>query len=304
MQNFKEEYLSRVNLVMDYIENNLQKDLTIEELSDIACFSRYHFSRIFKSITGEGIYQYIKRIRLQRAIHLIRVNKNKSITDIAMDVGFNLSSNFSYAFKKYYGLSPSQIRNSTNSKVNSIILKVKTAHQTYNEINGSYPSKNILEGIDYMTVEIKEIKDLHVAYVRSIGDYNNAHIGWDKLSKWAQANNIIKEDSLFFGISYDDPEVTPIENLRYDSCITVDKDVKGSMDVGINDVPGGKFGVLRFFDVPANLFKAYKYMFGEWLPSSGYEADDRYCLEFCISSPHDDEQGRMKVDLYIPIRPL
>jgi AraC family transcriptional regulator len=77
------EYISRINKTFDYIESNLDKPMTLEELASVANFSKFHFSRIFQSMVGETPFQFILRVRIEKAANLIMANKNESITEIA-----------------------------------------------------------------------------------------------------------------------------------------------------------------------------------------------------------------------------
>ncbi|GEM_PF-2187764 len=61
------EYIFRINRTFDYIENNIDKPITLEELASVANFSKFHFSRIFQSIIGETPFQFIVRVRLEKA---------------------------------------------------------------------------------------------------------------------------------------------------------------------------------------------------------------------------------------------
>lgn len=100
------EYELRVNKAIDYIHENPDRILSLEVLADKACFSKYHFHRIFKSVTKETINQYIKRYKMERAFKMIKERKNCSITDIALDLGFSSSSYFTNTFKDYFNVNP------------------------------------------------------------------------------------------------------------------------------------------------------------------------------------------------------
>ncbi len=77
------EYIPRINKTFDYIELNLDKPMTLEELASVANFSKFHFSRIFQSMVGETPFQFILRVRIEKAANLIIANKSESISQIA-----------------------------------------------------------------------------------------------------------------------------------------------------------------------------------------------------------------------------
>ena len=111
----RNEYLQCIYKVQNYIELHINDSLSIEELADIAGFSKYHFHRIFKGIVDEPLSRYVNRLKLERATNLLTYRSDMTITDIAYHFGFTDSAVFSRTFKNYYGVSPSQYRND-NSK--------------------------------------------------------------------------------------------------------------------------------------------------------------------------------------------
>jgi len=106
----RDEYLARIHRVMDHIERHLGGRLTLESLAEVACFSPFHFHRVFTACTGETLYQFILRLRLERAAGQVLQNPRKSITEIALDCGFSGSSAFARAFREAFGASPGEWR--------------------------------------------------------------------------------------------------------------------------------------------------------------------------------------------------
>ena len=104
------EYIARINRVVDFIETHLTESLSLTILSEVACFSPFHFHRIFKGMMGETINQYIQRVRVEKAASQLQNNPLKSITEIAMDCGFSGSARFARVFREMYGMSASEWR--------------------------------------------------------------------------------------------------------------------------------------------------------------------------------------------------
>jgi AraC family transcriptional regulator len=100
-------YVERVNRAIDHIVRNLAEPLRLEEVSAAAGFSPFHFHRVFKSLLGETLNQFVKRLRLERALYLMSHAANRSLTDVALACGFSSSSDFSRSFKQCYGAAPS-----------------------------------------------------------------------------------------------------------------------------------------------------------------------------------------------------
>lgn len=97
--------------VKDYINQNLDQNITLSEMSAIVNLSEYHFARMFKISVGLAPHQYLMQSRLQYAAKLLH-EKTLSIIEIAIKAGFNSASYFSQQFKNYYSVTPSVYRSS------------------------------------------------------------------------------------------------------------------------------------------------------------------------------------------------
>src|SRR6202789_2681822 len=113
------EYTQRIDRVIDYIRENLDRPVKLSHLAKVACFSEFHFHRIFGAVSGETLNNFTTRLRLEKAARLLRYS-SQSVTDIALDCGFSSSATFSRAFRSGYDTSPSQFRKSGEIKKSKI----------------------------------------------------------------------------------------------------------------------------------------------------------------------------------------
>ena len=305
-----DEYKSRVNKTLDYIETNLDRPFTLDELAAVATFSKYHFHRIFMGVIGETPFHFINRIRLQRAATFLVMNPKMSIGEAATQVGFNDLSVFSRNFKQHFGQSPTNWRTqmsqkSNLSQINSNPEKVKEELSIY----FCFYTKSIKWKTNMelnKSIEIKELNDMTVAYVRHIGPYKgNEELFrglWGKLMTWAGPRGLMAQpDLVSLAMYHDDPNITEQMKLRTSICITVPEDTKVDGDVGKMQVEGGQYAVARF-EVQAHEFEqAWSWMYAKWFPESGYQPDDKPCFEMYTEEPKD---GVFKVDICIPVKPL
>jgi len=115
-------------------------------------------------------------------------------------------------------------------------------------------------------------------------------------------------DTIAIGIGLDDPDVTPIEKCRYDACVTVAEGTTGEGEVGVYDVPEGKYAIYRitgeYVNIGMDIGPAWRAMYGDWLPDSGYQPDDRPCLELYVETKEEYEAGKYVVDLCVPVKAL
>src|SRR5712692_3721376 len=115
-------YTRRINTVISHVRQNLDGDLSLDALSRVGCFSKFHFHRVFKSITDETVNDMVVRMRLERAANLLRTVPRLSITAAAFEVGFSSVSVFSRAFRKHFGVNARQwdrrspLKNSKNGQ--------------------------------------------------------------------------------------------------------------------------------------------------------------------------------------------
>lgn len=312
----KEEYTARINKVQDYIENNLEKEFSLEELSQIANFSAYHFHRIFHAVTGETLFQYIQRNRLEKAAFLLLADRKTSITDIALKCGFSNQASFAKAFKKTFHMSASELRNSIkncgknqNNNTNSNMGKVFNEVICYNSI---VRRKQELRGDEHVSlpysVEVENIADMKAVYIRHTGPYkkDSALFGklFGKLYHWTNTKKLIHpEKTKWLTLYHDTPDITSDDKLRISVCMTVDRDVETDGEIGSIFIQGGKYAV-GHFEIDENQYQdAWNAMFAEWLTRSKYQPDDRLCFELYRNSDSDKEEKHI-VDIYIPIKPL
>jgi len=281
------EYKKRVNQAIDYIQKNIENNLTVEEIADYCCFSKFYFNRMFRAVVNESVYSFIKRRKLETAAFLIRTHVKMSITEIALRVGYS-SSNFASAFKEYYGVSASEFRRSNDVPVKDSYIRVAEHIKKMKKLDLSYKM------ID-SRIEIKKFQKMKLLYERFIGNYYDLSEFWCEFTQKMEKKKIINENTMFIGISYDDPLITDENRCIYDVCINVNENI----GTNIHTVEQGYYACYKFHDKTSNMINAFNEIFALWLPYSGYEIEHRFPLEIYHSEM--DSQGRMNVDICIPI---
>lgn len=322
----REEYIARINRVMDHIEKNYNSPLTLEGLADIAGFSRFHFHRIFRAMTGESLNQFIIRIRVERAAAMLLNNHKKTITEIAFDCGFSGSAPFARSFKALFNMSASEWRETglinskkckTDSKDSKTIGKIGQAFDVFSYYAGDINNNQQIwrikmrEEIKRLEAEItvEEMKDMHVAYIRHIGPYKGdikLFEGlFNRLFTWAGPRGLMTGPDLkVMAVYHDDPEITDDERLRTSVCISVPENTPVDGEVGKMRIPGGKYARGRFTITMDQFQAAWDTMCGGWFPESGYQPGDGVCFESYLNSPKGHPEGKCIVDIYIPVKPL
>lgn len=313
---FSEEYISRINKVQDYIENHLSEGFSLNGLASVANFSPYHFHRVYYSITGETLFQYIQRLRLEKSAYLLLANCHSKITEIALDCGFSTQASFAKAFKNHFGISASQFRTSAKirdcesySITKSNLGKVSNEIMLYNRIikDGNDQLEVGRKKLNY-SVEIKTIPSMEAVYIRHTGPYKQDsklfEVLFSKLYYWAKDMDLIRATkSKWLTLYHDTPDITPDDKLRISVCMTVEKKVDTYGEIGNITIHGGCYAVGKFEINDKEYQDAWNAMFSEWLPQSKFQPDDRLCFEL-YRSESMGENNKHSVDIYIPIRPL
>lgn len=132
-----------------------------------------------------------------------------------------------------------------------------------------------------MNSKLEIIPSYQVAYIRQVGPYGPANgQAMEKLKQWAREKNLLTESAVILGIPQDNPEITPLENCRYDACIVLSKDYLVDTDDSINagELPSGKYMVFEVKHTAADVQQAWKDIFVA-LQNQGYQMDSRPTLE-------------------------
>lgn len=284
MNKTREAYHKEVNRVVEYINNHLDSPLELTVLAEISNVSPYHFHRVFKAIFGEPIGFYVMRIRIETAAKLIRYT-TLPIEEIAYKVGYDIPSSLSKAFKKFYGISPTDYRTKPEYKIMKQTFETKDAFKLKKPKILEFPEKNAI-------------------YLRMKGEYSQLDYGtaWQKL--WQH----VKEDKLFtagiehIGIGHDNPQVTDVNNCRYDACLVIHKETTARGEIGLKTIAGGKYAVFLIQGPYTNLGLAYDQIFNGWLMDSEYQLRDEPAFEKYISHPDRVAPEKLKTEIYVPIK--
>lgn len=289
------DYKRRLLQVLVHIQQNLDGPLALDELAAIACFSPFHFHRVFRGMVGESLKEHIRRLRLERAASLLKVGK-QPVTQIALDAGYSSHEAFTRAFHDCFGASPSGFRALRRK------LSPEVASGLHYRKDGSITQFRTLRGGATMKVEIKRIKPLRVAFMRHVGPYKQVGTTWDKLLPILGKEGLLGGNPMFIGICHDDPEVTVPARLRYDACVTVDQEFHGEGDIGTQMIAGGDYAVTTHQGPYERLGDSYAALLGQWLPRSGRELGNAPCFEVYLNSPESTAPEDLLTDLYAPLR--
>jgi len=274
-------------------------------------------------VVGETLNQFIQRRRVEKAAGYLIGNPATPVTEIAFDCGFSGSAAFARAFREAFGVSASEYRRAggageskigkTNSNRDETEGKLRKDFgpffYTIDLTTGNQLWRYVMSNTSEVKIEVKEMPEMSIAYVRHIGPYKGDPALFErlfgKLCGWAGPRGLIRPpQTQFLCVYYDDPGVTEDEKLRVDVAMTVPKDTPAEGEVSKNTIPAGKYAVGRFEVLPHEFEEAWTGVMGGWLPQSGYQCDDRPCFELYLNDPKQHPEGKCVVDICVPVRPL
>lgn len=254
-----------INQAISYIFEHMDEDITVEDVAHHCAYSKYHLTRMFKEDTGETLYHFIKSVRLERSAWRLKVEKEKSITEIGEEYGYS-SSNFATAFKKHLDLSPAAFR--------------KSSEQIVEE--SSFSHGITLDQLDEAEklITIENLQGFMVVYERKRGNYHNLSDEWcEFIDKYEY---LATKDTLYIDCTIDDPSSTDEDNCMYELCQTISPThpvLKEHTDILTHHFEGGKHAIYHFKGFPQFLFMVYQEIFCRWLSRTGNQMDERPVLD-------------------------
>ena len=275
------DYIQRINKVVAYINNHLDETLDLKTLANEAALSDFHFHRIFKALKNEAIGGYITRLRLEATARLLRYT-SLTIEEIAFNIGYETPASLSKAFKKQYGISPTEYR--TNK--DTYIMKKEI-------INPDLALK---------TPKIVTLEPKNLIYVALTGAYGSLDYGKAYEQLWA----VIKAQKLFtkgiesICISYDDPKITESSLQRSDVCLAIHKPATPQEEVSCKTLAGGKYAVFFYQGSYENLSQVYDTAV-RWVIDHQYTLREEPFFEKYLNDARRTPKEKLKTEIYIPI---
>ena len=291
-------YIERVNRAIDHVVSHLHEPLRLRDLSRAARLSPFHFHRVFQALVGATPAEFVKRLRLDMALGRMAGARTPSLTSIALACGFSSSADFSRCFKQRFGVPPSAFdlkawRQARGDELEAIVERDAQRPR----LEGLPPRHNP----DKFKVRIRDIPARSVAYICVARPYEGDAVvrAVQRLVAWAERQELA--NGQWLGYQWDNPEITSLEDCRYYAAVEAE-----------HFIPKGEIGRFKFppmtvaeVEIRGGLeleLRALQWLYGVWLPRSGYVPDDHPGFEAWIGRPfaHGNEYFEIRVQL--PIR--
>lgn len=282
----------RILRVLVHVQQHLDDHLELGELARLACFSPWHFHRIFRGLVGESVMSHIRRLRLERAAHRLR-HTDRPVIRIAMEAGYESHAAFTRAFGAQLGEAPSAFRDASRPPA---VPASPVAWSVDGRVAFEPGEIEVPDG-----VRIWNLPERRCAFARCTGPYAGVSVAWAQLTEWARAQGTMGPNLL--GLVHDDPEVTPAERLRYDACLQVGPEIEPAGDIGLQVVAGGPYAVLTHVGPYDSCEDTYRALVGAWAPTSGRELRPVPFVELYLNDPRFTAPADLRTEICLPLEP-
>jgi len=286
-----ERYFKCIDRVVNRLNEQLEAALTLDDLAAIAGVSPFHFHRLFRAITGETPAGTLRRLRLARAAAMLR-NPGKAVTEIAFDAGFESSQAFSKAFRRETGYSASELRRD--------VARLDEVAQLLARPHGA-PAMKPLE------VRLVTVEPFKVIATRHVGPPLELFRAYGALFEWAQNHGLAESLRGIYGVALDDPLSVPERDCRFDCCFDFGASADAGQHAGQNVdlrnlvLGGGLYAVTRHTGPYEGLEDKSDYLYGAWLPESGYALRDANGFNHYLQDPDALPPEQWETDIYLPV---
>jgi len=287
------EIIKDINNAIEYIEDNLGSNISIDEIAKVAFTSRYHFQRMFHALTGVTLTEYIRNRRLTLAGEELS-SKNVKIIDVAAKYGYESPDTFTKAFQRLHGSTPSMIK------------KGNTRLKSFPKLSFQISIKGECE-INYRIVKQDEFKFFGVDFLTTLIDnalYKEIPEFCDKI--WEDGTHLkineflgYSKMNILYGIHYDFKEDGSRKYMM--GWKVPDKDIPNEYKIvnipsctwAVFDGRGDNLNTLAIADL-------WRLIYSEWFPSSGFEQIEGPCIEKYFWD--DDQYINYSCELWIPVK--
>lgn len=286
------DYLKRMNAALDYIESNLDGQIDYKIVANLACCSIFHFRRMFSFIADLPLSEYIRRRRMTLAALELK-RSNVKIIELAMKYGYESADSFSRAFQELHGIKPSLARNARET------LKAYPRITFHISIKGDVEMNYRIE-----KKEAFSIVGVTQHYQGPKDDPSVVPTFWNEL----HAKGILKDIfNLWNGCSPKGVHgfIQILGEERVDYTIACISDLEPLEGMSSQLIPEATWAIFEIDgSVSTAMADAYKRIYSEWLPTSGYSIVEEMSIE-CFPYDNQDILNRQSTDykfeIWIPV---
>lgn len=280
-------YENRLRRVVAHVHAHLDEPLDLMRLADIACLSAHHWHRVYHGVYGETLASTVKRLRMQRAAADL-ANTTLPVAQVGRRAGYPSLASFNRLFKAAYGLPPARYR-------------AQGAHAPFRMAAHTGAATEGTAAYDAPAVQVLALPSMDLLAVDHQGDYLQIGQAFDLLFGRLAAGNLARPGMRIVALYHDDPAAVPKPKLR--SLAGAASCAPGEITPPLRRMQtvAGRYAVLRYRGSYASMHAAYRWLFGHWLPRSGFDPADAPVIEEYLNNPRDTAPADLLTLICLPL---
>lgn len=289
-----------MNRAIDHVVRHLAEPLPLHAVAQAARLSPFHFHRVFRAVSGETLNQFVTRLRLERSLSLRLRHRRCTLTEVALACGFSSPSDYTRCFKQRYGVPPSAFdlaahRDRQRRALEGALPPEDGSHARLDRLApGANP--------DGFAVRLRALPARTLAYLRVRDSYREGVVpeAARRLQAWADGRGL--GGGQWLGYMWDDPEVVALDDCRYDVAVTVPDDTATGGEVGRCRFPAVLVAELELRGGIDLEMRALDWLYGSWLPASGFVPADQPCFEAWMGRPFAHGLEHFELRVWLPVQ--
>ena len=276
-----DDWVPRVNAVIDAVREDLSEPHTLDSLAERAIASPHHFHRRFHELTGETPAQFVRRSRLERAAYLMMANPDASLAEVCFESGFSDQSVFSRVFRSNYGCAPSAWRTETQSR-SSIFSSADEAAR--------------------VRVVTRPAMRLAMIRVRGVFGIDDLREGYRTLVAWMHDRGLDPARASLVGASFDNYETTPLDRVHYSFGFTIPAELDGSSGIHVRTLPAFTAAAVSIDGGLPDIATAWDTLYHHWFPARPWSPAALPAMKLFRRLPEEGEWRHFDLDCAIAFR--
>lgn len=283
-----------IKRLIDYIEEHIDEDISLEDLAQEAGYSMYHLHRMFSGLVGFTVHQYIVRRKLTESARKL-ILSDESVIDISMDAGYESQQAYTLAFKNMYKMSPARFRKIHEFR--PIQLKF--------DISGNLTNLKGDRIMDIRTVDSKELIFAGFKANTGKGFFVIPRL-WKKINKIKNRINNRSDENYLVGLNdytHSNFETSkPAFDCYAAAEITDTEGIDPQLKLDIVRIPACRYVVFTYYGrAQDSVQPVMDYIYKEWFPQSEMQLNEQVKMDFVRYGELVNEKGQNQIEVWIPV---
>ena len=283
-------YVECIDRVVAHLQCALSESAPLPELADLAAvahLSPFHFHRVYRAIAGETVGRTLVRLRLLRALHLLE-NQTSSVTDIALQVGYESPQALARAFRENLGATPSELRAQPAALA---LHKARLARPATAEQAMRAP----------LEIQVVAVEPFEVVALRDRGSFAELDKAYGRLFAWAADAGVIDALVHLVGLPLNDWRDAGPAGSEFDCCLAFSKEIHPPAPFRLMQLGGGDYARMRNVGSYDGLESATDRLLA-WLGNSRFELREAPIHYVYLDDPDEIPEAVLRAEVLVPVR--